>query len=93
MVLGTVGRWCDHRRAINEVVYRVRTGLQRRTLSERFGPWGTVCRRHRRWSADGTEGAAGRIDWDVSVGSTAVRAHQHTAGQERHHPARDHSTA
>ncbi|WP_443063950.1 IS5 family transposase [Streptomyces sp. NBC_00376] len=87
---GRGGRWSDHRRVINGVLYRVRTGVQWRDLPERFGPWETVYKRHRRWSADGTwkmllsriqaaEDAAGRIDWDVSVDSTAVRAHQHAA--------------
>ncbi|MFB7464734.1 IS5 family transposase [Streptomyces sp. NPDC056224] len=92
------GRWSDHRRVINGVLYRVRTGVQWRDLPERFGPWETVYKRHRRWSADGTwtmllsriqaaEDAAGRIDWEVSVDSTAVRAHQHAAGA-RKTPAR-----
>ncbi|MEU9713452.1 IS5 family transposase [Streptomyces sp. NPDC047967] len=88
------GRWSDHRRVINGVLYRVRTGAQWRDLPERFGPWETVYKRHRRWSADGTwqmllsrvqaaEDAEGRIDWDVSVDSTAVRAHQHAAGARK----------
>jgi transposase len=79
---------------INGVLYRVRTGVQWRDLPERFGPWETVYKRHRRWSADGTwqmllsriqtaEDAEGRIDWDVSVDSTAVRAHQHAAGARK----------
>ncbi|MGW2052305.1 IS5 family transposase [Streptomyces sp. NPDC001858] len=92
------GRWSDHRRVINGVLYRVRTGVQWRDLPERFGPWETVYKRHRRWSADGTwkmllsriqaaEDAAGGIDWDVSVDSTAVRAHQHAAGARTAPPA------
>ncbi|MGW5450190.1 IS5 family transposase [Streptomyces asiaticus] len=92
------GRWSDHRRVINGVLYRVRTGVQWRDLPERFGPWETVYKRHRRWSADGTwkmllskvqaaEDAADRIDWDVSVDSTAVRAHQHAAGARKAPPA------
>ncbi|MDX3186220.1 IS5 family transposase [Streptomyces sp. ME02-7008A-1] len=91
---GGGGRWSDHRRVINGVLYRVRTGVQWRDLPERFGPWETVYKRHRRWSADGTwtmllsriqeaEDAAGRIDWDVSVDSTAVRAHQHATSTRR----------
>lgn len=94
------GRWSDHRRVTNGVLYRVRTGVQWRDLPERFGPWETVYKRHRRWSAGGTwqmllpkvqsaEDAAGRIDWDVSVDSTAVRAHQHAAGARRTAPAAD----
>ncbi|QES45443.1 IS5 family transposase [Streptomyces venezuelae] len=92
------GRWSDHRRVINGVLYRVRTGVQWRDLPERFGPWETVYKRHRRWSADGTwkmllsrvqaaEDAGGRIDWDVSVDSTVVRAHQHAAGARKAPPA------
>ncbi|MFE4579194.1 IS5 family transposase [Streptomyces chartreusis] len=88
------GRWSDHRRVINGVWYRVRTGVQWRDLSERFGPWETIYKRHRLWSADGTwkmllsriqtaEDAAGGIDWDVSVDSTAVRDHQHAAGARK----------
>ncbi|WP_370880221.1 IS5 family transposase [Streptomyces aurantiacus] len=92
------GRWSDHRRVINGVLYRVRTGVQWRDLPERFGPWETVYKRHRRWSADGTwkmllsrvqaaEDAVGGIDWDVSVDSTVVRAHQHAAGARKTSPA------
>ncbi|MFF9771914.1 IS5 family transposase [Streptomyces sp. NPDC014636] len=90
------GRWADHRRVVNGVLYRVRTGVQWRDLPERFGPWLTVYKRHRRWSGDGTwqrlltrlqaeEEAVGRVDWNVAVDSTAVRAHQHAAGA-RHAP-------
>ncbi|GGY06847.1 hypothetical protein GCM10010358_70130 [Streptomyces minutiscleroticus] len=92
------GRWSDHRRVVNGVLYRVRTGVQWRDLPERSGPWETVYQRHRRWSADGTwqmplpkvqaaEDAAGRIDGDVPVDSTAVRAHQHATGARKAPPA------
>ncbi|MFE4932540.1 transposase [Streptomyces sp. NPDC056647] len=39
------GRWSDHRRVINGVLHRVRTGVRWRVLLERFGPWETVCKR------------------------------------------------
>jgi transposase len=88
---GRCGRWRDHRQVIDGILHRVRTGVQWRDLPERFGPWKTVYERHRLWSADGTwenllqqvqaeADAAGEIDWDVSVDSTIVRAHQHAAG-------------
>lgn len=35
------------------------------------------------------EDAAGRIDWEVSVDSTAVRAHQHAAGARKTPAATD----
>lgn len=90
---GRCGRWRDHRQVINGILYRVRTGVQWRDLPERFGPWKTVYEQHRLWSADGTwewvlqqvQTAAGQIDWQVSVDSTAIRAHQSAAGA-RHAP-------
>lgn len=89
--IGRCGWWRDHRQVIDEILHRVRTGVQWRDLPERFGPWKTVYERHRLWSADGTwerllqqvqaaADAAGEIDWDVSVDSTIVRAHQRAAG-------------
>ncbi|WP_369824369.1 IS5 family transposase [Kitasatospora sp. Root187] len=96
---GRCGRWRDHRQVIDGILHRVRTGVQWRDLPERFGPWKTVYERHRLWSADGTwerllqqaqaaADAAGEIDWDVSVDSTAVRAHQHAAGARTAPPPR-----
>ncbi|MGW1107208.1 IS5 family transposase [Streptomyces sp. NPDC002540] len=91
------GRWRDHRQVIDGILHRVRTGVQWRDLPERFGPWKTVYERHRLWSADGTwerllrqvqaeADAAGDIDWDISVDSTIVRAHQHAAGSRTDPP-------
>ncbi|WP_371682383.1 IS5 family transposase [Kitasatospora sp. MMS16-BH015] len=85
------GRWRDHRQVIDGILHRVRTGVHWRDLPERFGPWKTIYERHRLWSADGTwerllqrvqaeADASGDIDWDISVDSTVVRAHQHAAG-------------
>jgi transposase len=48
------GQWADHRRVINGIVFRARTGVPWPDLPERFGNWKTVYHRHRRWSADGT---------------------------------------
>ncbi|WP_445516655.1 IS5 family transposase [Streptomyces sp. NEAU-174] len=91
------GRWRDHRQVIDGILHRVRTGVHWRDLPERFGPWKTVYERHRLWSADGTwerllqqvqaaADAAGEIDWDISVDSTIVRAHQHAAGARTEPP-------
>ncbi|MDQ0595911.1 transposase [Streptomyces canus] len=85
------GRWRDHRQVIDGILHRVRTGVHWRDLPERFGPSKTVYERHRLWSGDGTwerllqqvqaaADEAGEIDWDISVDSTIVRAHQHAAG-------------
>lgn len=94
---GRCGRWRDHRQVIDGILHRVRTGVQWRDLPERFGPWKTVYERHRLWSADGTwerllqqvqaaADAEGEIDWDISVDSTIVRAHQHAAGARTEPP-------
>ncbi|MFI1628151.1 IS5 family transposase [Streptomyces noursei] len=48
------GQWADHRRVVNGVLFRARTGVPWQDLPERYGPWQTVYERHRRWSADGT---------------------------------------
>ncbi|WP_184735641.1 IS5 family transposase [Streptomyces netropsis] len=92
------GRWESHRRVINGILFRQRTGMPWRDLPARFGKWKTVYERHRRWSADGTwdrlyaavladADASGRIDWSmVSVDSTSCRAHQHAAGARKEPP-------
>ncbi|WP_425264984.1 IS5 family transposase [Streptomyces yokosukanensis] len=91
---GRCGRWRDHRQVINGILHRIRTGVPWRDLPERFGPWKTAYERHRLWSADGTwerlfqqilaaADAEGGIDWDISVDSTVMRAHQDAAGARR----------
>lgn len=84
----------DHRQVIEGIFYRLRTGIAWRDLPESFGPWQTVWKRHRRFSADGTwdkiharlvaeADAAGELDWQVSVDSTVNRAHQHATNLGR----------
>jgi transposase len=81
----------DHRQVVEGVVHRFRTGVPWRDLPERFGPWQTVWKRHHRFCTDGTwdrllaivqsdADAAGDLVWEVSVDSSVVRAHQHSAG-------------
>lgn len=93
------GQWADHRRVINGVLWRTRTGAPWRDLPPPYGPWKTVYNRHRRWSADGVWEKvldALRVDadcgpggpWLVSVDGTVIRAHHH-AGGARHEPPRD----
>jgi transposase len=91
------GQWADHRRTINGILWRLRTGAPWRDLPERYGPWQTCYERFRRWQQDGTwdrllaaaqtkNDAVGEIEWTVSVDATINRAHQHAAGA-RHRPA------
>lgn len=81
----------DHRQVIEGIVYRYRTGIAWRDLPDWFGPWQTVWKRHRRFSADGTwdriharlladADGADKINWNVSIDSTINRP-----------PARDHA--
>jgi transposase len=91
-------RWCDHRKVIDGIFFRTRTGCPWRDLPGEYGKWKTVYNRHRRWSLDGTwqeilarlqagsDEAEGK-DWTVSADSTVVRAHQHAAGARHALPA------
>jgi len=84
--------WNDHRRTLEGIAWRFRTGSPWRDLPSEFGPWQSVWERHKRWSVDGTYTAmfaavretAGVEDEEllklISVDSTSVRAHQHAAG-------------
>ncbi|MFC0058263.1 IS5 family transposase [Streptomyces actinomycinicus] len=95
--VGRGGRWKCHRRVINGILFRLRTGIPWRDLPPRFGKWQTVYSRHRRWAADGTwekilravqaaADPADRLVSLVSVDSTVCRAHQHAAGAQKRAP-------
>jgi transposase len=84
----------DHRQVVEGIIYRLRTGIAWRDLPDSFGPWQTVWKRHRRFSADGTwdkihatlvaqADAAGEVDWRISVDATINRAHQHATNLGR----------
>lgn len=87
-------RFADHRRVVEGIIYRYRTGIAWRDLPVAFGPWQTVWKRHRRFAGDGTwdvvlaallarADAEGQIDWEVAVDSTINRAHQHATNTAR----------
>ncbi len=72
------GRWKSHRRVIDGILFRERTGVPWRDLPARFGKWKTVYERHRRWSANGT--------WDkilraVQADADAARPHRLVHGE------------
>jgi len=96
-VAGRPGRpWNDHRRTLEGIVWRFRTGSPWRDLPSEFGAYQSVWERHRRWSTDGTYNTmfavvkADATDQDrqlmgtISVDSTSIRAHQHAAGARFH---------
>lgn len=99
---GRRGRpWNDHRRTLEGIIWRFRTGSPWRDLPDQFGPYQSVWQRHRLWSTDGTYAAmvaavreqAGVEQEDLeailSIDSTSVRAHQHAAGARRDSVAAD----
>ncbi len=85
----------DHRRILNALLWKVRTGAPWRDLPERYGSWSTVHRRFRPWRLAGIWGrlfaavqpqadAAGHLDGEVHcVDSTVIRAHPHAAGAKK----------
>jgi transposase len=93
----------DHRRILNGIVWKLRTGAPWRDLPERYGPWSTVYSRFWRWQRAGIwdrlfaavqrqEDAAGHLDWTLHfVDGSVIRAHQHAAGAKGGTPALKHS--
>ena len=91
---GRGGRWSDHRKVVDGILWKLRTGAPWRDVPERYGPWQTCYDRFVRWRRDGTwdrllahaqakSDAVGDVVWEVSVDSTAARAHQHAAGARK----------
>ena len=89
--------WRDHRTVLNGILWKLSTGVPWRDLPERYGPWQTCHYRLLRWQRDGTwarllglaqqhSDAVGAIDWEVSVDSPIIRAHQHAAGASKGPP-------
>jgi len=88
----------DHRRVINGIRWRERTGAPWRDIPARYGPWQTCYDRFVSWqkqgiwprilqTLQGEADAAGDLVWThCSIDSSVIRAHQHAAGA-RHTPA------
>jgi transposase len=88
---GRPRKWTK-RQLIDGIRWRVRAGAPWRDVPPAYGPWQTVyglfqrCQRDGTWrrvltGLQGRADAAGLITWDVSVDSTAARAHQQAAGR------------
>ena len=84
--------WSDHRLIIDGTLCIHATGVPRRDLPERFGPWKTVYERFRLWVREGfwdqildrlqaRRHADGEIDWELFfIDGSVVRAHKASAG-------------
>src|SRR5437588_10163228 len=94
------GQWKDHRLLLNGILWILATGAAWRDLPERFGSWGTVYDRFRKWTRNGLwerillhlhvqRQAAGKIDWDLFfIDGSVVRAHKAAAGARKKNPHR-----
>jgi len=93
---GRGGWWKSHRKMVNGIRWRARTGSPWRDLPRhRFGPWQSVYDRFNRWSKDGTlarvlaalqeedreNGLHDDLLWCVD--GTSVRAHVAAAGAKK----------
>lgn len=85
----------DHRRVLNGIIWREKTGAPWRDIPERYGSWHTCHDRFTRWSRNGTwaailgalqvkADAEGKIDWEgAAVDSTHVKAHRAAVGARK----------
>ena len=83
------GTATDNRLFVDAIIYRTRTGIPWRDLPERYGDWKPTHKRLRRWCESGVfahilEVLAIDVDPEfMSIDSTSVRAHQHSAGAQK----------
>ena len=74
---------------IDAVLFRAKTGLPRRDLPERYGPYTTAYNRYNRWAKAGVwlrvfEALAAASPQSMQlIDSSIVRAHQHAAGGKK----------
>ena len=76
---------------LNGILYWLNTGIPRRDLPERYGPWKSVYTRFRRWSLQGLwehvfEELIAQDLADKSalmLGSTTIKVRQHGSGAKR----------
>ena len=79
----------DDRQMLNGILWIVRTGAPWRDLPERYGAWSTVYARFVEWQESGLfakilDELGEEADLqDMSLDSTCVRAHQHSAGAKK----------
>src|SRR3569833_4131941 len=84
--------YVDHRRMLNGILWRLKTGAPWRDVPAHYGSWQTCYDRFVRWSRDGTwqriltllqvkADAAGHIDWDgAALDATPIKARRNATG-------------
>ena len=76
----------DNRLFVEAVLWLVRAGAPWRDLPPRFGKWGTVWKRFRRWAEKGVferifEALSGEPDFEYAlIDGTIVKVHRHGTG-------------
>lgn len=87
--------YVEHRRVLNGIIWRLKTGAPWRDIPERYGPWQTCYDRFVRWSRNGTwkqilsllqaqADANGQIDWNgAALDSTHIKAHRSAYGARK----------
>lgn len=87
--------WGDHRRALNGLFWKLRSGAPWRDIPERYGPWSTIYDRYRTWCQEGRLAAMlvalraclderDQLDWEQWwVDSTSIRASRAAAGARK----------
>ena len=87
--------YVSHRKVLNGLLWRLRTGAPWRDIPERYGLWSTIQTRFRRWQHEGVwqkildalQGSArklGRINFGFSAfDGSSVRAHKCAAGAKK----------
>ena len=79
----------DHQMMLNAILWLARSGAEWEDLPERYGPWKTVYSRFCKWRDEGLlqkifEALSADADLEtLSIDSTSIRAHQHTAGAKK----------
>jgi transposase len=90
--------WAEHRRVLNGILFKLRTGVPWRDVPERYGPYRTLHDRLSKWERDGTwlrvlralqadADARGDLDWDgAALDSTHIKAHRSATGARKASP-------
>ena len=79
----------DKRLMFNAILWLARSGSAWRDLPERFGSWKTVYSRFCKWRDDDTlfnifHALNAEADYEnLSIDSTSIKAHQHSAGAKK----------